>query len=112
MSNDLIRCFVSLQGSAGTRRVYLSDLTDLSAFQERQGHQLIEATVSDAVAWRSSLEDRGLAPVTIARKLSTARSFLLRPSWLLASWTYQTHKFMPCWPSEAFTSGLPAIRSP
>ena len=78
MSQDLIRSFISIQGSTATRRVYSSDLKDLSAFYKSQGRPVLEAAVSDAVAWRSALEDRRLSPVTIARKLATARSFFIK----------------------------------
>lgn len=68
--------FVQLQGSPRTKRVYGSDLTDLVSFVDRELNlPLYTLQEEHALRWRQSLEGRGLAPATIARKLAVARGF-------------------------------------
>jgi site-specific recombinase XerD len=56
--------------------MYTSDLRDLASFVGRRpGLGLPTITEEDALSWRAHLEARGLAPVTIGRKLAVARGF-------------------------------------
>jgi integrase/recombinase XerD len=76
MADDLVLAFVSMQNSPRTRGMYASDLRDLASFaQAHVRGPLHGMQESDALAWRRGLEERGLSPVTIARKLAVARGF-------------------------------------
>ncbi len=76
MHDEWIPRFVEHHASAATRRMYASDLRDLALFLERRfGLTLLAVTEERALAWRTHLQARGLAPATIARKLAVARGF-------------------------------------
>jgi integrase/recombinase XerD len=76
MHEDWIRRFVDHHPSAATRRMYTSDLSDLALFLGRRlGLTLPAITEENALAWRTHLEARSLAPATICRKLAVARGF-------------------------------------
>ena len=70
--------------SAATRRAYGADLRDFAAWLRQQGLRLDDVDVRALAAYTAELgrARRGLAPTTIARRLSAARSSsaLLGPS--------------------------------
>jgi hypothetical protein len=55
-----------------TRTVYKAEVT---AFLEWAGKPAQDAHIGDVVGYRQALADKGLAPATIAKKLSAPRSF-------------------------------------
>jgi site-specific recombinase XerD len=56
--------------------VYTSDLADLVAFLSRTSKAEFSAVTEQvALAWRTNLETRALAPATISRKLTVAKAF-------------------------------------
>lgn len=69
--------------SPGTRRAYASDMAQLGRFLLDDAHAPAElaharaagAAAGDLPAWRDQLVGRGVAPATVARMLSAARSF-------------------------------------
>jgi len=76
MHDDWTERFISQYSSAATRRMYRSDLTDLSHFVRKRLALTLPAIAEEhALAWRSHLEGRSLAPATIARKIAVARAF-------------------------------------
>ncbi|HXX93582.1 MAG TPA: site-specific integrase, partial [Planctomycetota bacterium] len=76
MDDEWAMRFVRQYSSAGTRRMYSSDLRGLAVFLGgRPGLELPTLTEEGALAWRTHLEARGLAPATIGRKLAVARTF-------------------------------------
>lgn len=76
MHDEWIRRFLDHHPSAATRRMYASDLGDLAHFLGRRlGLTLPTITEEHALAWRTHLDARGLAPATIGRKLAVARGF-------------------------------------
>jgi integrase/recombinase XerD len=75
VDHPLVVRFVGLQASPRTRQVYRSDLRDLEGFLEVRKVPLLRIREEDALAWRSSLEARSLAPSSVSRKLTVARMF-------------------------------------
>jgi site-specific recombinase XerD len=75
MPDESIERFVEVQSSKFTRMMYLSDLRDWESHLRSRGKGIIQAVEQDGVSWRSRMEEKGLAPVTISRKISVARSF-------------------------------------
>lgn len=76
MHDDWIQRFVTQYSSAPTRRMYQSDLSDLSRFVELQLQLKLPAIGEEhAIKWRADLAARSLAPTTIARKLAVAKGF-------------------------------------
>lgn len=74
MHDEWVRRFVDHHACPATRDMYASDLRDLSQFLARRlGLSLPSITEEHALAWRTHLEARSLAPATIARKLAVAR---------------------------------------
>src|SRR5688572_7327589 len=76
MSDDLVAGFIGMHSSPPTRRMYASDLRDLASFAEAHVRGPIPTMQEEhALGWRRHLEERGLAPSTISRKLAVARGF-------------------------------------
>jgi integrase/recombinase XerD len=76
MHDEWIRRYLDHHPSAATRRMYASDLGDLAHFLSRRLSLTLPAiTEEHALAWRTHLDARGLAPATIGRKLAVARGF-------------------------------------
>jgi site-specific recombinase XerD len=74
MHDEWVSRFVDHHACLATRQMYASDLRDLSQFLARRlGLSLPAITEEHALAWRTHLEARSLAPATIARKLAVAR---------------------------------------
>ena len=74
MHDEWVSRFVDHHACPATRQMYASDLRDLSQFLARRlGLNLPAITEEHALAWRTHLEARSLAPATIARKLAVAR---------------------------------------
>jgi integrase/recombinase XerC len=61
--------------SANTVRAYERDLAMLAEFLHGRGRALTEATVHDVRAFMASLQARGLARSTLARRTAAVRSF-------------------------------------
>ena len=64
--------------SDATRRAYAADLRDFSAWLRDQGLELDDVDVRSLAAYTAELgrARRGLAPTTIARRLSAVRSLV------------------------------------
>jgi len=76
MHDEWTERFVSQYSSAATRRMYQSDLADLSSFVDKRLALKLPAIAEEhALVWRGHLEARGLAPATIARKIAVAKAF-------------------------------------
>jgi len=76
MYDDWTQRFVLQYSSAPTRRMYLSDLSDLSRFIDHQLHLKLPVIGEEhALAWQAHLTARALAPATIARKLAVAKCY-------------------------------------
>lgn len=75
MHDAWIDRFLALQSSPLTRRVYASELYALREFSTRQGWTFPFLAEEHALTWRAHLDERHLAPATIARKLAIARTF-------------------------------------
>jgi len=75
MTAELVQHFVGMQSSPQTRQMYASDLRDLESFLVGRDVALLSTHEADGLAWRTLLESRRLAPATISRKLTVARSF-------------------------------------
>jgi integrase/recombinase XerD len=74
MHDEWVSRFVDHHACPATRKMYASDLRDLSQFLARRlGLTLPAITEEHALAWRTHLEARSLAPTTIARKLAVGR---------------------------------------
>jgi integrase/recombinase XerC len=73
---------VERNASAHTLRSYANDLTDFQRFVAARGdHDLADADARAVRAWLAALHARGLAAVSVARKLAAVRSlfrFLVR----------------------------------
>ena len=64
--------------AAGTVRNYMADLEDLVSYVERLGVERLEDLESrDLRAWEMDHLDRGEAPGTVKRRLSSVSSWLL-----------------------------------
>ena len=61
--------------SNNTIDAYRRDLEDLTAFQSSNGRSLVSANSDDLRAYLKSLNQRAMAPGTVARKLSTLRQY-------------------------------------
>ncbi len=74
MHDEWVSRFVDHHACPATRQMYASDLRDLAQFLARRlGLSLPAITEEHALAWRTHLEARSLAPSTIARKLAVGR---------------------------------------
>ena len=74
---DVPEAFVWLSNidNENTRRAYINDVGEFTAFCDiDQADEYRLVTRAHLLAWRSTLEDRGLAPATIRRKLSAVSS--------------------------------------
>src|SRR4051812_47878150 len=74
MHNEL-EGFFALLASRRSPKTVEAYRRDLLQIQERVGKPLAEATTDDLQAYLAELRARGLAPATIARRLSASRSF-------------------------------------
>jgi site-specific recombinase XerD len=73
---DLIAPFVLARRATATRRCYAADLREfVAASGVGDARRLLGARVEDVLAYRLLLERRGASAATIARKLTTVRSF-------------------------------------
>lgn len=61
--------------ASNTLSAYGRDLDDLEAFLRNRRRALLQANERDVRQWMTSLHDAGLAPGTIARKLSAIKRF-------------------------------------
>jgi site-specific recombinase XerD len=76
MLDESVNRFVAQHTTESTRGMYASDLRDLYRFiSERRDLKFPAIGETQALAWRTDLEARRLAPSTITRKLAVARSF-------------------------------------
>jgi site-specific recombinase XerD len=85
--------FIQGKRSPKTRRAYMSDLELFLkelAFQSPQ--ELLDTTPEQVAAYRDKLIEGGQSPATIARKLSTLRSFFSYYSLLRLSRFHQEHR--------------------
>jgi site-specific recombinase XerD len=79
LPGQAIERFLASPGHApATRRAYAADLRDFADWLDRSGTSLDDIDVRALAAYASELgaSRRGLAPATIARRLSAVRSFL------------------------------------
>lgn len=74
-ANIVIAPYIEQLKSRHTAKAYLHDLNRLQDFLSESGATLQSITADQAAAYISSLQSSGLAPRSIRRHLSTARSF-------------------------------------
>ena len=107
---DLISPFVRARRSAATRRSYSCDLRDLVAMLGIiDANGLLSVQVEDVLQFRTRLEERNLSAATIARKLSSVRSFYeycRQRGWLERNPAHPRLVEPPATPNE---SGTPSI---
>ncbi len=108
--DDLIAPFVRARRSAATRRSYNCDLRDLVAMLGIiDANGLLSVQVEDVLRFRTRLEERNLSAATIARKLSSVRSFYeycRQRGWLERNPAHPRLVEPPATPNE---SGTPSI---
>lgn len=69
-----LREFFMAKRSAATRRAYKGDLEAFMRFMRRGGESMFAATPGDVAAWRDAQTAQGLAPATVARRISAVRA--------------------------------------
>lgn len=69
---DYVHPFLIQQNSEGTRLEYRSEIR---LFSDWLGKPIVQTAPLDLIAYRQHLEERGLKPATVHKKLSVLRSF-------------------------------------
>jgi integrase/recombinase XerD len=108
--DDLISPFVRARRSPATRRSYQSDLRDFVAVLDlRNAPDLLAVRPEDVVRYRTHLEERQASAATIARKLTTIRSFYeysKQRGWVERNPAHARLVEPPSVPNESTTPGL------
>ncbi|MBI2375646.1 MAG: tyrosine-type recombinase/integrase [Deltaproteobacteria bacterium] len=78
-SNDALGAFLANKRSPATRSAYAADLKSFARYLGVEAaaseHTILAANVGQVIGWRDSMISSGAAPATVARRLSSLRTF-------------------------------------